>query len=146
MEKTYSFMLDPMRSALKARRDAEAKADAVHLRVVESKADWDRDCLLLRRIRRRSVSFQSMRRIAGNASLAHEMVRRGNALARSRKADEKKTMIIELHRQGVGPCPSARQVARRFGRCSAPYVVKIVRGYRNSLQPPLPISTVRGIR
>jgi len=64
MEKTYSFMLSAVRSALQARRDADAKADAVHLHVVESKADYNRQCLMLRRARRRGVSFRSLARIA----------------------------------------------------------------------------------
>jgi len=146
-EQIFAAMLQAIRDAIGQREDADKASEQRRLRLVEAKNNYGRDCLALRRMRRRGLSLASLALINGtNQYLAREMLKHGNALARARLADIKKAFIIDAYRAGIGTRPAARMAKVRFGNCSPSYAAKIIKAYKLAIQPELPLPVLRAIR
>ena len=147
LERTHAAMLAAIREALAERRRIEERRAAIEARVIEAKAEYDRQALAVVRWRRRGASMKAIQKALGvNAYMTREQLKHGRALARARLADAKKAEIIRLHCNGLGPRPIARLVAARFGNCSPAYAAKIVKGWKQAMQPELPLRLLRAIK
>jgi len=147
MEEVYSSMLKAVREALAERRRLEARHKASIARVSEAKIHYASRCLQIRRWRRKhKVSIKALATVCHNQYFAREDLSHGNALARARLADVKKATIIKLYCGGCGVRPVARLITARFGSCSPSYAAKIIKSYKEAIQPELSLPLLRRIK
>jgi len=143
----YSLALYGIHEAIRLRKESEAARRSIRLKIVNAADHYRRDCLAFRRWKRRGATLKAIAASARiNQNMAREMMKHGNALARSRLADAKKAYLIELYRNGVGPRPAARMTAARFDHCAPSYAAKIIKGYKQAIQPELPLKILRSIK
>lgn len=142
----YETTLAEIRRAIAA-RDADKRRQAeIRARVVQARAAYADQCLMLVRIQRRRKLRPAMlcRLVRPDASACdvRDMLKTGRRIARERKAAAKRCAILEGHARGIGPRPLARQIAARFGQCSPAYVCKVV---KEEMQRELPLRHLRAV-